>query len=186
MPSGQAANRDCCRERRKCGRQARGPLRGKMHLESDSRSPVIKDGFFKPRGTPEFRRDPVAGLDHGACDPCVARFVGTDQADGAKVREQRDQNYQRGCDERCDVRVALRFCRFAQSAMSLTSSLPIWIREARRALGTTDDQGQSRLIIVMNVSNAQSSNDSWHTLRRLLHNGPLCGNGWNMRSRGRD
>jgi hypothetical protein len=55
---------------------------------------------------------------------------------------------------------------------------------ARRALGATNNQGQSGLIIAMNIgvniANAQSPNDCWHTLRGLLHNGPLCGNGWNM------
>src|SRR5580658_391867 len=111
-----------------------------MHRESDCSRPIIKDGLFKPRGSPKFWRNPVAGFGHGAGDPGVARFVGTDQADGAEVCEQRDENYQRGGNECRDVRIALRFCRFAQSAMSLTFSLAILVREARGACAWRNEE----------------------------------------------
>jgi hypothetical protein len=76
--------------------------------------------------------------------------------------------------------------------MSLTFSLAILVREARgsvrlaqRRVAADDYDGKWRRTIAINIGNAQSSNDCWHTLRRLLHNGRLCGNGWNMPLPGR-
>ena len=61
-----------------------------MQDKTDGRRPVIKDGLFEPRGAVEPRSDPVAGLGHGAGDPGVARLVGSDQAEGAEMREEAD------------------------------------------------------------------------------------------------
>ena len=56
-------------------------------FEEDSGGPIVKDRLFEPRLAVEARSDPVAGFGHVASDPGVARFVRSDEADGAQVAE---------------------------------------------------------------------------------------------------
>ena len=94
-----------------------------MEVETDSRRPIIKDGLFEPWNAVEARRDPIAGLGHGAGNPDVTWFVGTDQAESAEMAEQTDT----GDGERRKNRGELWFgrccgslLRCGQGALSLT------------------------------------------------------------------
>ena len=59
-------------------------------FEAERGAPIIEDGLFKPGLAVKTRRDPIASLRHGAGDPGVTRFVGTDEADGAEIMEIAD------------------------------------------------------------------------------------------------
>jgi hypothetical protein len=77
----------------KCGYGARQACRyfaNSENFEAESGGPIIEDGFFKPGFAVKARRDPIAGFGHIASDPCVAGFVGADEAKGPEIVEIAD------------------------------------------------------------------------------------------------
>ena len=67
--------------------QSRGGFADAEEFEAEGSAPIIEWGLFEPGLAVEMWCDPVAGFGHVAGDPCVARFIGTDEADGAEIVE---------------------------------------------------------------------------------------------------
>ena len=67
--------------------QAGGSFAYAKELEAERGAPIVKWWLFKPGFAVEARGDVIAGFLHVAGDPSVARFVGTNEADGAEIME---------------------------------------------------------------------------------------------------
>lgn len=148
LPS-EPADRSRGSKRRKCGRQARSPLRRQIQPKSDCRRPIVENRFFKPWLPVEPRRNPITSLRHCSRDPRIAGFIRPNQPEGAESAKQANEDsYAR--EDRIPKTVSPQLGKCIQSALSLT--LPANLDVASFAII---------------IHKAKISPCRWHLLRRL-------------------